>query len=159
MRWRTRWILPWWGGVVGGVAVAAASSWLLVRATIPFRNGFDLLQVPQLRSGVLLLIAAGAVVGLAAFTPRLHPLVPGIPTVWFAMVFGPVMFRAGELPSWYPEWISRQFRLVQSTSAPFVIVGVLAVATVASLLEVPQPTTRTPQPEGHRDGYRRVDTT
>lgn len=128
---RHPWKLPLWGGAAIGILTAAALSWLLYEGTWRFTQGFDLLLRPEALSGGLILLLVGALLGGLVVVPRLHPLVPGIPAAWFAIVYIPSLFR-WTTPDWYPRWMELLFLRTHS-AAPWVILAVLVVVSVTSL--------------------------
>lgn len=124
-------------GVVSGAILGIASSFLLSWLTfVGTRSFLTATRSPDNASVAfagLLLVLGGLVLGLIGFAGRYHPLIPGLPAIWFAIVFGPSLVGLGGPPSWFPEFIT-SFFLRSGSPAVFMIFGYLILATVVSLL-------------------------
>jgi uncharacterized membrane protein len=120
-------------GGLGGGAIALILSWLLQEGTGRFYRGLSGTgKLVDLHIGLLLLLVVGGIVGVVVASPRLHPLVSAIPAVWLVIAFGPAVV-GGMIPNWYPHWVSG-FVLRTLGGLPVVIVGILAVASVRSVI-------------------------
>ncbi|MFP3880946.1 MAG: hypothetical protein ACLFRT_02700 [Actinomycetota bacterium] len=124
-------------GVVSGAVLGTASifllSWLTLVGTRAFNNATSSPDNVSLAFAGLLLLVGGLVLGLVGFAGRFHPLIPGLPAIWFGIVFGPSLAGLGGPPSWFPEFIT-SFFLRTGSSAVFMIFGYLILATAVSLL-------------------------
>lgn len=129
---RSRWPWPAWVAAVAGLAATAAMSVTLRVGSGALLRGLSVTEQAEIGEGVALLILTGLVVATAVVAYRVHPLLPGIPALWFTIVYIPAMFMPWPA-DWLPEWISSHF-LLTASAAPFVITGVLLGATAASVL-------------------------
>jgi len=125
-------------GVVSGAILGIASSFLLSWLTLSGNQAFfdATNRSPgnaSLAFAGLWLLLGGLVLGLIGFAGRFHPLIPGLPALWFAIVFGPSLVGLGGPPSWFPEFIT-SFFLRAGSSAVFMVFGYLILATAVSLL-------------------------
>lgn len=134
-RKRDKWRLTLLMGATVGVILSVALSVLVREGTQFLRRGLDLFIQPDLVVGGPLLLLAGVVTGVLLVTPRLHPLVAGVPAIWFAIVFVPVLFDP-TLPDDYPRWVL-SFYLGARGTAPYLVLGVLAAVSVTSLVGFP----------------------
>lgn len=129
---RAKWRWPAWAGAAGGVVAAVLLSVGLRVGTITLRRGLSLNDRGDISEGIALLLLTGVVFAAVVGLPRLHPLLPGIPAVWFGILYLPALF----IPwpgGWMPEWMMSHF-LATAMPAPFVLTGLLLAATVMSLL-------------------------
>lgn len=120
-------------GAVLGVVAVFVISWLTLSGTQAF---FDATRSPDnasLALAGLWLLLGGLVLGLIGFGGRFHPLIPGLPAIWFLIVLGPSLVGLGGPPSWFPEFIT-SFFLRSGSPAVFMTLGYLILATVVSLL-------------------------
>lgn len=124
-------------GVVSGAMLGIASSFLLSWLTlVGTRSLNDATRSPNnasLAFAGLLLVVGGLVVGMIGFAGRYHPLIPGLPAVWFAIVLVPSIIGLGAPPSWFPD-IVLDFFLRAGSPALYIIFGYLILATMVSLL-------------------------
>lgn len=120
-------------GLVLGVVAAAVLSWLSLEGWMAFLEAG---QEPDAAAFVLpgwLLVVGGIVLGTVGFAGRFHPLIPGVPAIWFAIVLGPGLVGLGLSPSWLPGFMS-SFALRAVSPAIYVILGYLILATGVSLI-------------------------
>lgn len=124
-------------GVVSGAILGVASSfllsWLTLVGTRSFLTATRQIDNPSLAFAGLWLLLAGLVLGSIGFAGRYHPLIPGLPTIWFVIVLGPSLVGLGGPPSWFPEFIT-SFFLRTGSPAVYMIFGYLILATVVSLM-------------------------
>lgn len=125
--------LPTWAGALAGVGAATVLTWLLREGSQSFRAAIDLAQVERLTGAGWLLTLAGVVLAAVLWSARIHPLIVGVPAVWFLVRFAPLLLGAGTVPSWYPEWITNHV-LVDANGASFLTMALLSVATLAELI-------------------------
>lgn len=120
-------------GAVLGLASAFLISWLTVSGTRSWltatRDGGN---VALALAGVSLLVG-GLVLGLIGLSGRFHPLIPGLPAIWFAIVLLPSVVGLGMPPSWFPDFVADFFLRVSSPAA-YVVFGYLILAAAVSLL-------------------------
>lgn len=120
-------------GLVLGVLAAAVLSWLSLEGwTAFFQAGREPDDAAFVLPGLILVIG-GVVLGAVGFAGRYHPLIPGIPAIWFAIVVGPGLVGLGLSPSWLPDFMS-SFVLRAASPAIYVIFGYLILATGVSLM-------------------------
>lgn len=131
---RTKWIWPAWAGGIGGVVAAVALSFLLRQGTGTLTRGLQLAETGTIRTAISLLLLGGLVAGAVTILPRLHPLLPGIPAAWFVVVYVPALFSGGPA-GWHPTWMTNHF-LMTASAGPFLLTGVLVVATITSLFRL-----------------------
>lgn len=110
---RTKWIWPTWAGALGGVVAAVAISFLLRQGTGTLTTGLQRSATGDVRTGITILLLAGLLVGGSTVLPRLHPLLSGIPAVWFVVVYVPALISGGPV-DWYPTWMVNHFLLTAS---------------------------------------------
>lgn len=125
-------------GAVSGALLGMAStfliSWLTVSGTRAFLTATrEVVDNASLAFAGLWLLVGGLVLGLIGFGGRYHPLIPGLPAIWFAIVFGPSVIGLGAPPSWFPDFVL-DFFLRAGSSAVYMIFGYLLLATAVSLL-------------------------
>lgn len=115
-------------GLVLGLLSAVVVSWMSTEGWVAFldatRRGGD--------AGVAyagwLLTFGGVVLGLVGFAGRYHPLIPGVPTVWFAIVLIPSLIGLGAGTRWLPDFVLNAL-LAPASPAIFMVFGYLALAT------------------------------
>lgn len=120
-------------GLVLGVVSAIALSWLSVEGWMTFLEAG---REPGSSAFVFpgwLLVVGGVVLGAVGFAGRYHPLIPGVPAIWFAIVLSPSLIGLGISPSWFPDLLS-SFVLRSASPAIYLILGYLILATVVSLI-------------------------
>lgn len=120
-------------GAVLGMASAFLISWMTLSGTRAFLNATRSPDNTSLAFAGLWLLVGGLVLGLIGFGGRFHPLIPGLPAIWFVIVLGPSLVGLGGPPSWFPGFIT-SFFLRAGSPAVFMILGYLILATVVSLL-------------------------
>lgn len=124
-------------GVVSGAAMGTIAafviSWLTLVGTRSFLTATRSPDNASFAFAGLLLLVAGLVLGSIGFAGRYHPLIPGLPAAWFAIVLVPSIIGLGGPPSWFPEFIT-SFFLRTGSPAVFMVFGYLILATVVSLL-------------------------
>lgn len=124
-------------GVVSGAILGVAStfllSWLTLVGTRSFLIATRETDNASLAFAGLWLVVGGLGLGMIGFAGRYHPLIPGLPAVWFAIVLVPSIVGLGAPPSWFPEFVLDYF-LRASSPAVYMIFGYLTLATVVFLL-------------------------
>lgn len=125
-------------GVVSGAVLGLAStlslSWLTLTGTQAFFDATN--RSPDnasLAFAGLWLLLGGVVLGVIGFAGRYHPLIPGLPAIWFAIVLVPSIIGLGAPPAWYPDFVL-DFFLRAGSPALYMIFGYLILPTVVSLL-------------------------
>lgn len=120
------------GAVLGMIAVFVIS-WMTLSGTRAFHDATRSPDNTSLAFAGLWLLVGGIVLGLVGFGGRFHPLIPGLPAIWFVILLGPSLVGLGGPPSWFPEVIT-SFFLRAGSPAVFMILGYLILATAVSLL-------------------------
>lgn len=115
-----------------GIASTFLISWLTVSGTSAFLTATSEFDNASLAFAGLWLLIGGLVLGLIGFAGRYHPLIPGLPAIWFAVVLGPSVIGLGGPPSWLPD-IVLNFFLRAGGPAVYIIFGYLILATAVSL--------------------------
>lgn len=126
---RSRWRTSYWSGAAIGVVAAVVLTWLV-------REGWQAF-VSAGQEGLAfakpgwLLVLVGTVLTATVVGAQFHPLIPAVPAVWFLLLFGPGLIGDFRPTDWYPEWM-QTYILVAMSPAVFVVIGVLAAATIAA---------------------------
>lgn len=120
-------------GAVLGVVTAFLISWLTLSGTRAFRDAATSSDNASLAFAGLLLVVGGVVLGVIGFAGRYHPLIPGLPAIWLAIVLVPSIVGLGAAPSWYPDFVV-DFLLPVASPAVYMVFGYLILATSVSLL-------------------------
>ncbi len=120
-------------GAVLGTIAAFVISWLTLSGTRAFRDAATSSDNASLAFAGLLLVVGGLVLGMIGFANRYHPLIPGLPAIWLAIVLGPSIIGLGAPPSWYPDLVV-DFFLRAASPAVYMVFGYLILATTLSLL-------------------------
>lgn len=120
-------------GAVLGIIAAFVISWLTLSGTRAFLDATRSPDNASLAFAGLLLIVGGLVLGVIGFANRYHPLIPGLPAIWLAVVLLPSIIGLGVPPSWYPDLVVNFFLRVASP-AVYMVFGYLILATSVSLL-------------------------
>lgn len=134
----SHWRLSAWAGGIAGIAAAAALTWLFRWGTQTFISAVRSPDNAELAEAGWLLLLGGVVLMAVLLSAHLHPLITGIPALWFLVRFGPLLLGVGGVPEWYPQWIGRHV-LIDANEAAFVITGLLAAATTEALLRPTSP--------------------
>lgn len=119
-------------GIALGVVSAFVLSWLSEWATRVFVDAAGDGDNISLALAGLLLLTMGVVLGIIGFAGRYHPLVPGVPAIWFVILLGPSLIGLGGPPSWLPDFVSQLF-LRLAGPAVYVMFGYLVLATGVAL--------------------------
>lgn len=124
-------------GVVSGLALgliaAVVVSWMSTEGWMAFLDATRLGSDAGVAYAGWLLTFGGVVLGLVGFAGRYHPLIPGVPAVWFAIVLVPSLIGFGAGARWLPAFVLNAL-LGAASPAIFMVFGYLALATGVAML-------------------------
>lgn len=130
--------------VLGGVATAAALTWLMPAAGRMISLGAQMRNPTEMRIGVLYAVGAGAIVGAVCSSSKSSPLLTVIPATWLVAAFGFASLALSQ-PNWYPQWLVNAWQGAGLT-APTIVIGALIVASVRSATSRESKQVKIPEP-------------
>ena len=124
----------WWVNVVAGVVAGLVVNVAIIRATTWWFRG-DYGGFGVARTGLVAMLTIGFVVGGLVLVPRLDPLVPGIAAIVTGALYAMALFTDHALLPF--DLPGGELDIALTSGMPFVVTGVLAAITVATMQRTP----------------------